>query len=253
MNGIQPIYPLPEENCSICADALEENVVDIIMCQHSFHTMCLLTWLSATDGTRNRACPNCRVCLFDQTNPGPYIAPDPRPGTVPEPPEIVDSYQTFLRGEHQRVAELRAAGLRPAPAPRPIPEPIPQDNTFVLLSQDELDLLTPEEQAAFFYTRDITPIDYHTSMRASRTQGNSRPNNRRTQAPIRPARPRRPRLSRSNHGHVDPIVAMDDFDDNPQAEVPDPVRELDSREIRLARRVRRREEAETAAALRRRG
>lgn len=100
MTGVQPLSPFPDENCSICAAALEENVVEIIMCQHSFHTMCILTWLSATDGTHNRACPNCRVCLFDQTNPGPYIAPDPRPGTVPEPPEppeIVDPYETFLR------------------------------------------------------------------------------------------------------------------------------------------------------------
>ncbi|EAT81974.2 hypothetical protein SNOG_10580 [Parastagonospora nodorum SN15] len=80
--------------------------------------MCILTWLSATDGMRNRACPNCRICLFDPSNPGPYIAPDPRPGLELEPPRIMGPRETYIQEQRQRVAERRAAELQHVPAPR---------------------------------------------------------------------------------------------------------------------------------------
>lgn len=119
--------------------------------------------------------------------------------------------------------------------------------------QHVFDLLSRKEQAAAYHARDITPLDPHALMRASRAQGTSGPSSRRIQAALRPARPRRSRPIRANRSHVGPIVAVTDVDENAQANVPDPSQDLDSREIRLARRVRRREEAEAAAALRRRG
>jgi hypothetical protein len=303
MTGIQPMYPLPDENCSICADSLEENVVEIIMCQHSFHTMCILTWLSATDGMRNRACPNCRICLFDPSNPGPYIAPDPRPGLEPELPQIIDPWETSVQEQRQRVAERRAAELQHVPAPRLNPilrelgSPISQREyelrTRRVVEEREAaeqllaapnntvpDQPNPDINAAYDQERlEAEAAEIPASLAQPEISARGPPNLR-TQASLRPARQRAVHRRRAGRGPDTPIIAPRDTRrsahrwasrrsradsvntpaiapsnnsrDDALAAVPVPLRELDSRELRLARRVRRREEAEAAAALRRR-
>ncbi|KAH5517138.1 hypothetical protein HBI52_103150 [Parastagonospora nodorum] len=304
MTGVQPIYPLPDENCSICADALEENVVEIIMCQHSFHTMCILTWLSATDGMRNRACPNCRICLFDPSNPGPYIAPDPRPGLELEPPRIMGPRETYIQEQRQRVAERRAAELQHVPAPRlnaivrelgsPISQREYELQTRQVVEEREAaeqllaapnntvpDQPNPDINAAYDQERleaEAAEIPASVAQPESSARG---PPNRRTQASLEPARQRAVRRLRAGRGPDNPIIAprdtprpvrrratrrsrADSVDtpaiapsnnsrDDVLAAVPVPSRELDSRELRLVRRARRREEADAVAVLRRRG
>ncbi len=48
-----------EENCSICLTELENNVVELKNCNHTFHDTCIRGWLS-----RVSSCPYCRRDLI---------------------------------------------------------------------------------------------------------------------------------------------------------------------------------------------
>eukprot|EP00965_Chrysotila_dentata_P095115 3144258-Pleurochrysis_carterae.AAC.5 len=45
-----------ELDCSICADALLTNVVEVTKCGHAFHSECLQTWFA-----QKRVCPLCKT------------------------------------------------------------------------------------------------------------------------------------------------------------------------------------------------
>jgi hypothetical protein len=83
MTGVVPTRAQPKgSDCSICTEHLADDVVQIVgACNHIFHTVCLLTWLSGNQ-RQNRTCPNCRCELYAATarqplNPGrPVHSPE---------------------------------------------------------------------------------------------------------------------------------------------------------------------------------
>lgn len=44
------------ENCSICLEPLEDNVVELEECRHKFHSTCIVKWFRS----QNASCPQCR-------------------------------------------------------------------------------------------------------------------------------------------------------------------------------------------------
>jgi hypothetical protein len=67
MIGVVPTPPEPDILCSICTEVLAEDVVQIVKCAHSFHTVCLLGWLQSSTGKHDRRCPSCRQVLYEST------------------------------------------------------------------------------------------------------------------------------------------------------------------------------------------
>ena len=107
MTGIVPAGPQPEESdCSICAEHLAEDVVQIARpCGHMFHAVCLLTWLQG-DGRRNRTCPNCRCELYAAPAPAPSTSyARTREGIMER--RMQAERQTFRRAERVEENDLR--------------------------------------------------------------------------------------------------------------------------------------------------
>ncbi|CAO2651965.1 Nn.00g002480.m01.CDS01 [Neocucurbitaria sp. VM-36] len=71
MTGVVPVGAQPSQDCSICTEPLDEDVVQMVPCTHSFHCLCILTWLQGFDH-QNRTCPNCR-CEFYEASPEAII------------------------------------------------------------------------------------------------------------------------------------------------------------------------------------
>lgn len=65
MVGVVPVSAQPEgSDCSICTEHLVRDVVQLAgACGHTFHTVCLVAWLSIT-ARQNRTSPNCRCELY---------------------------------------------------------------------------------------------------------------------------------------------------------------------------------------------
>jgi len=135
MTGIVPAGPQPEESdCSICAEHLAEDVVQIARpCGHMFHAVCLLTWLQG-DGRRNRTCPNCRCELYAAPVPQPSmnLAPPSRTREAIMEQRIQVQYETLRRAREDQINNLRvlennlrstqvALGREPTATRTPIP------------------------------------------------------------------------------------------------------------------------------------
>jgi hypothetical protein len=65
MTGVLPTNAVPDEEFTICTEPLEEDVVKVIACKHSFHCVCVLDWFTDGYDPRNRTCPNCRTKLYE--------------------------------------------------------------------------------------------------------------------------------------------------------------------------------------------
>lgn len=65
MVGVVPVSAQPEgSDCSIRTEHLVRDVVQLAgACGHTFHTVCLVAWLSIT-APQNRTCLNCRCELY---------------------------------------------------------------------------------------------------------------------------------------------------------------------------------------------
>ncbi|KAH7385922.1 hypothetical protein BKA66DRAFT_569242 [Pyrenochaeta sp. MPI-SDFR-AT-0127] len=65
MRGVVPVVAQsPGENCTICSEPLDDDVVQVLACLHCFHCICIATWLQGNEN-QNRTCPNCRRELYD--------------------------------------------------------------------------------------------------------------------------------------------------------------------------------------------
>lgn len=76
MTGVFPWVAQPNEDCPICKEPLNDDVVQMVACGHSFHCVCILTWFrsSGTDNhLQNRTCPNCRHVLYEPTRAAPVL------------------------------------------------------------------------------------------------------------------------------------------------------------------------------------
>jgi hypothetical protein len=77
--GAVPV-PAQPEDCTICTEALETDVIKILIYGHSFHLVCVLAWFKS-NSARHGSCPN-RRCEFFGAEPRPVPADAPDPATV---------------------------------------------------------------------------------------------------------------------------------------------------------------------------
>jgi len=64
IGGVVPMESsTPGENCSICLEALHDDVVKIVACRHEFHLVCVLAWFQSD--AAHSSCPNCRTELYE--------------------------------------------------------------------------------------------------------------------------------------------------------------------------------------------
>jgi hypothetical protein len=57
--------PVPSEECTVCTEPLEEDVVKLMACNHPFHCIYVLAWFKDSHEQRNRPCPVCRTKLYE--------------------------------------------------------------------------------------------------------------------------------------------------------------------------------------------
>jgi hypothetical protein len=74
--------PAQPDDCTICTEPLETDVIKILACGRLFHLVCVLAWFKS-NSARHGSCPNCRCELFGpEPHPVPVDAPEPLPATV---------------------------------------------------------------------------------------------------------------------------------------------------------------------------
>jgi hypothetical protein len=117
LGGVIPV-DAQDDNCTVCLETLDSDVIKVLRCSHCFHITCIIPWFTS-DGARRGSCPACRRELY---KPAPLIrahaepifpslqhAPD-RPRST-RPPATPASQS--LESQHDRTNPFRRAADNP--------------------------------------------------------------------------------------------------------------------------------------------
>ncbi|KAF1918415.1 hypothetical protein BDU57DRAFT_198324 [Ampelomyces quisqualis] len=72
LSGMLFVEAKPDD-CPICTETLDSDVIKIVACGHFFHCACVLTWCKS-DAERCNSCPMCRRDFYMPMIPTPSIS-----------------------------------------------------------------------------------------------------------------------------------------------------------------------------------